>query len=256
MLNLKYFENIKKDIFLTEEQKEILIGTILGDATFVLSSAAQRKKSELILVSSIKFEQSSIHKDCLFDLFLKFKDISKQKEPKEYTRVDKRYLKKNISYSFSLQKNEIFRSFANIFLKKNDNMDGTYIKIIPENFSELLTPRALAYWICDDGQSFKRGGVSLCTDNYSLSEVLFVKNILENKYKLQCTIHNRQNKKRDDKHLINNSFFKPKIYYRIYISGKSLSLLNSIVGEFIHPTMKYKIKKVTHIIGEQNSNIL
>jgi len=60
----------------------------------------------------------------------------------------------------------------------------------------------------DDGQYVQRGGLTLCTDSYSYDEVLLLKSILENKYDLNCSIHNKNN-----------------LYFRIYISGYSLSLL-------------------------------
>jgi hypothetical protein len=66
----------------------------------------------------------------------------------------------------------------------------------------------------------------LCTDSYSYNEVLLLKSILENKDALSCTIHNKDNK-----------------YSRIYISGRSLPLLRSLVSEYMHPSMLYKLDK-------------
>lgn len=80
----------------------------------------------------------------------------------------------------------------------------------------------------DDGQYVKRGGVTLCTDNFSIGEILLLKSILEDKYNLQCTIHNKN---------------PEKGYYRIYISGKSLPALRELVGELMHPSMVYKLGK-------------
>ena len=44
-------------------------------------------------------------------------------------------------------------------------------KIIPQNIADHLTARSLAFWIMDDGQQVKRGGVTLCTDSYSTGEI-------------------------------------------------------------------------------------
>jgi hypothetical protein len=80
----------------------------------------------------------------------------------------------------------------------------------------------------DDGQYVKRGGITLCTDSFSMGEVLLLKSVLEDKYGLQCTIHNKN---------------PEKGHYRIYISGKSLPVLRELVREFIHPSMAYKLGK-------------
>ena len=75
---------------------------------------------------------------------------------------------------------------------------------------ELLTPRAIAFWIIDDGQYTKRGGVTLCTDNFTFYEVLNLIFILEMKFNLVCTIHTK------------NYSNRTKKYYRIYISKVDL----------------------------------
>ena len=36
---------------------------------------------------------------------------------------------------------------------------------------ELPADSSLAFWIMDDGQQVKRGGVTLCTDSFDLEEV-------------------------------------------------------------------------------------
>lgn len=51
----------------------------------------------------------------------------------------------------------------------------------------------------DDGQEVKtRGqpqGVTLCTDSFTYAEVLTLKDVLESKFGLNCSIHNKNIKK-------------------------------------------------------------
>ena len=56
-----------------------------------------------------------------------------------------------------------------MFLDKDNN------KTIPVNIADYLTPRSLAFWIMDDGQAVKKGGVTLCTDCYKPEEVNLLK---------------------------------------------------------------------------------
>jgi len=101
-------------------------------------------------------------------------------------------------------------------------------KIIPNNIYHLLTPIGLAYWIMDDGQfNGKNTGITLCTDSFSYNEVLILKEVLEKKFRLKCSIHNKNIQKK---------------HYRIYISNNSLLLLQSLVSNYIHFSLKYKIK--------------
>lgn len=86
----------------------------------------------------------------------------------------------------------------------------------------------MAFWLSDDGQYVKNGGVTLCTDNFSTSEVFLLKYLLEDKYQLSCTIDNRN---------------LEKAHIRIYISAKSLPILRELVAKSMHSSMVYKINR-------------
>ena len=61
------------------------------------------------------------------------------------------------------------------------------IKVIPTNIYDLLTPIALANWIRGDGAKRNKGLV-LCTDSYSILDVVKISNVLRIKYDLKTTI--------------------------------------------------------------------
>lgn len=82
----------------------------------------------------------------------------------------------------------------------------------------------------DDGHKYKRGGITLCTDSFTLKEVTRLVKVLELKFKLNCTIHN---KKSND---------GTRYYHRIYIRYSSLPLLYSLVVEYMCKEMLFKIK--------------
>jgi hypothetical protein len=50
-------------------------------------------------------------------------------------------------------------------------LSDSNIKVLPLDIEKHLNPITLAHWICDDGQLVKKGGITLCTDNYTLAEV-------------------------------------------------------------------------------------
>ena len=98
------------------------------------------------------------------------------------------------------------------------------IKVVPLNISQYLTPLALAIWIMDDGTKHS-SGLRLCTNSFTKEDVLFLGQILLDKYGLYTSIH----RMRPDKE-----------QYTLYIKKKSLLDLITIVSPYIHDSMKYK----------------
>ena len=211
-------KNLRNGNILPQYLKEILIGVLLGDAHITKSEKNN---------AYIKFEQGIKNQEYLLFIYELFKDYAIN-IPTEYKRFDKRYSKENISFSFRTKSLNEFNEFADIFLKLNEN--NKTIKIVPKNIFNLLTPCSLAFWIMDDGQEVKtRGitqGITLCTDSFTYVEVLTLKSVLETKFGFNCSIHNKNIKKG---------------YFRIYISKLSMPLLRSIVNEYMHSSMLYKI---------------
>lgn len=100
------------------------------------------------------------------------------------------------------------------------------VKVVPDNIYDLLTPVALAHLIMGDG-AVSRHGLILCTNSYSVLDVVKLINVLMIRYNLECSIHlKRQNK---------------KIEYMIYIKEGSMSQLKSIVSPYMHKSMLYKL---------------
>lgn len=207
------------ELQLTQEIKDILVGTILGDARINFSNYLSK--------ASFYFEQGLVHKEYLYFIFGYLCQYATSDKPQHRKYVDKRSGKETESYFFSLKSSRVFRVFAQMFYHPKD---GRYLKKIPwECIWDILTPRALAFWIIDDGQYVKRGGITLCTDNYRFKDVFHLLLLLEMKYGLICSIHTK------------NYSNRSKVYYRIYISKTSLRLLRSIVAEHMHSSMRYKL---------------
>ena len=73
--------------------------------------------------------------------------------------------------------------------------DAKGIKRIPEDIYNLLTPVALAHLIMGDGQASVHGLI-LCTNSYSIKDVVRLMNVLMIRHRLDCTITlKKQNKK-------------------------------------------------------------
>lgn len=64
------------------------------------------------------------------------------------------------------------------------------VKIIPYNIYDLLTPVAVAHWIQGDGTKHGNGLV-LCTDSFTIGEVVTLINVLIIRYNLDCSVFNK-----------------------------------------------------------------
>ena len=104
-------------------------------------------------------------------------------------------------------------------------------KIIPSNIGEYLNSRSLAFWIMDDGQRVKRGGVTLCTDSFNSEEIEILRQALKASLNLTTSIHR---KKKDE-----------AIYERIYINKNSLDEIPQL-KEHMHDSMLYKINELSN----------
>ena len=75
--------------------------------------------------------------------------------------------------------------------------------------------------MCDGASRNK--GVIICTDNFTIQEVVLIMNILIIKFRLNCTIH------------MDNG------YPRIYINQKSMVTLIKLIDPFFIQSMRYKL---------------
>jgi hypothetical protein len=196
--------------------RETLIGAILGDAHICKTGLNK---------AFISFEQSSKKADYLnflHDLVKKEGLPLMDETVRTYLRQDVRYNTQNSSLYFRTQSIEELRPLAYMFL------DEAGAKHIPKNIAEELTHRSLAFWIMDDGQQVKRGGVTLCTDSFDLEEVNILKEALKLNFNLDTNIHHKKSK-------------TGSIYERIYIPKADLDEIKPSIIPHFHDSMLYKI---------------
>jgi hypothetical protein len=109
-------------------------------------------------------------------------------------------------------------------------ISGEGHKVIPVNIKDWLTPVSLAHWICGDGQLVKKGGITICTDNYTLDEVHLLIKALSGNFNAKCSIHKKKGK-------------SGNIYNRIYIKKNSFDSIKPLIENHIHKSFLYKLHK-------------
>lgn len=195
---------------LSEAQKEILAGLLLGDAHLSQSSTGHWR---------LMLEQSNItHQAYLVHLYSIFGDWSRQ-GPK----IRARGKTENVGFRTLCHKD--FDDFGRYFYK-----DGK--KIIPANIGQYLTPRACAYWYQDDGALKGKGrfGKRLHTECFLLPEVEILRDALV-AMGVETTI-NRQN--RTYKGIA-------RCQYVLNITSAGDKVFTRMIAPYVHESMFYKL---------------
>ncbi len=206
----KLSKKYKEECELTPEQKEIIIGVILGDGC--LEKLNIRSNTRLKIDNAYPDQEKFVY------TLRKFFDSITNMEPKILTRTDKRSNKTSQSISFSTLTLPCLNYYHELFYKNKK-------KSIPSNIEELLTERGLAFWLMGDGLYRKdRGGVIICTDSFVLEDTKLLTAVLINKFELSAST---------SKHKDN--------VYRIYIHKKSVDKLIGLVKPYFISTMEYKL---------------
>ena len=186
----------------------VMVGSLLGDAY------AHKRSGEGVRLS---YRQSIVHKEYLFYLWTFFYNAgyTTALEPRMYTRNVKN--KTYYGYEFNTL---TFRSLN--FLHKLFYTKGK--KSLDKRLLHYVNRQALAVWIMDDGGKAGKG-LRLSCNAFTYSEVSFLKEILEKKFNLSCTIQNI--------YIIDK--------YSIYILKSSMPTLIKLVYPYMHKSMLYKL---------------
>jgi hypothetical protein len=203
----------KATLSLTEEQKDVIIGTLLGDSTMGL-----RDQQRLY---SLKFEQKGKNVNYMNHLY----EIM---EP--YVGTPPQY-RKGLSYQGEIQsswfrtyRHDHFIFYSNLFYRVGEiNGKKVGIKIVPQNIHKVLNARVLAYWFMDDG-TLSGDQYYLSTQSFQKHEVTRLSVALKECFGIKSSVH------KDNK------------YWRLYIRSESNRVFEDLVTPYLHETFFYKIR--------------
>jgi len=210
-LQLDHYKNSLK---LNDEQREVLIGTLLGDA----SMSFRKGKPHY----SVKFEQKAerqVYINHLYEIF----------EPYVGAPPVPRFIKgeecdnKIKSYWFRTYEHKSLIFYYNFFYKIKD---GKKVKVVPKTIHKFLTARALAYWFMDDG-TFNWNGTTksylFCTQGFQQFECQRLCEALKGNFQISASVH------------------KDKDKWRIYILATSSNLFRDLIRPYVHSEFYYKL---------------
>lgn len=202
-------EKYKKTLKLSELQKEILVGTLLGDGCLETQNNGRTYR--------LKIEHSLQQKDYVDWKYEVFRNwVLTEPKIREYSAYG---LGRN-NYRFSTVSNGSFRFYAKQFYQ-NDK------KIVPKLISKLLTPLALAVWFMDDGstKSNQHKALVIHSQSFSKFDLQRIIKILEDKYQIKSVLRKRQDGSG----------------YIVYLLSETIGKFISLVSKHTLPSMRYKL---------------
>ena len=203
----------KKNLVLTPEQKEVIIGTLLGDAS-IRSSKCN---------FNLKFEQKYTQVDYLVHLYELLKPFVGT-GPKMRIIRNTFHRDYGVSCWFRTYAHIQFKYYENRFYKTDSK--GKRIKVVPRNIHQMLTPRALAYWYMDDG-SWSFWGTVYClnTQGFTVSEQKLLVKALKVNFNLNFNVT------------------KDRTFYRLALQEQDNQAFKELIQPYLLPTFYYKFEK-------------
>ena len=212
---------------LTEEQNDILVGSILGDATVELSRRSTQLRDS---TCRIRFDHSIRQRDYVHWKFQKLQPYSAKIRQSEV--LDSRTERSGKKIRFDTYTKPIFAVYHRIFYVDN-------VKCVPQDINDLLRSKlTLAVWFLDDGalrvdcHSFR-----IHTEAFTLEMVELLQNALAVNFGINCGINIHRN--RGSKLSLSNRGFILTVPSKNGEAERWNELLKPLVAKEI-PTMLYK----------------
>jgi LAGLIDADG DNA endonuclease family len=215
----KQFEfETNQQIKLTPQQREVLVGIILGDGC--LSPTRSGRLATLIVGHSVKQEEYIKIQAHMFDV----NKISPSKCFNKTTQKEYRGL------YFKTKSTTDLLDLYHVFYPQGK-------KIVPDNISSLLSsPISLAYWIMDDGCFNKYDKrLSICTDCFSYEYHQKLVSAISNNFQIDAKIC-RYGK-----------------YFRLRFGQKDTRKASDLIRPYVIESMRYKLTPQT--ILSESTNI-
>lgn len=199
-----------KPIELSNFQKQVLLGTVLGDAT--IRTSGKNQNPRVSCAHGIKQKEYCEYKTSIFENLNAKCIYHKRNMP------DKRNGKLYEDYTMSIPSNPEFIVWYNYFYQNRK-------KRIPFELFEYFTDVSLAFMYMDDGS--KNGkSYSIATNCFTKEDLEKFKDFLYNKFGIQTSIHKN---------------------HTLYIKKSSVDLFTKTISPYICNCMLYKLQSLNFV---------
>lgn len=205
-------EEYKKSLKLSEFQREVLVGTLLGDGC--METMNHGRTYRLKIEHSFKQKE---YVDWKYNVFKKWVLTEPKVKMKKYSGATR------MNYGFSTVSHGSLRFYGQQFYRNGK-------KIIPRFISKIMTPISLAVWFMDDGsiKSAKHKALVIHSQSFTKSDLERIIKILNRKFAVKANLRRRGD---------GNGFV-------IYLLSETVEKFKDLVGGYIIPSLKYKLGNV------------
>ncbi len=203
MVYSREIEDGKASLKLSDVQREMLVGLILGDAHLETQSKGRTYR--------VKFEYSSNQREYANHLYESFGEWICTPPQVKLDATHNNVWFQTVSHT-------AFRFYAHQFYDERK-------KCVPALIHRFLTARGVAYWFMDDGsiKSRESKAVIFNTQGFGQNDVKRLVKCLQKTFNLEAAPR------------------KQEEGLQIYVSGNSFERFREIVSPYILPSMRYKI---------------
>lgn len=203
----------KKLLFLTPIQKDILVGSILGDGNLRIL-----KKEACLTISHGENQVEYLR--WKYKIFQDWVLTEPRRELRKYYKNKRRYL---ISWRWSTISHSAITRYFHLFYANGK-------KRIPDEIDTILTsPLALAIWYMDDGSRKPCGkGAFLHTQSFSVTDQQKLIKCLKKNFGINLKLSSA-------------GLSKKRRLFRLYITAGSFLYFRSLIKPYVLPEMLYKI---------------
>nr|YP_006666385.1 putative LAGLIDADG homing endonuclease [Trebouxiophyceae sp. MX-AZ01]AFQ93740.1 putative LAGLIDADG homing endonuclease [Trebouxiophyceae sp. MX-AZ01] len=213
----------KRLLKLSREQREVLVGLLLGDGHL----STQDNSRTYRLVYSQSKERHGAYLERVYGVFQDWTLgwpvlVKGHKGAGDGAELPPGRFRTKDRLKFTTVAHGSLRFYGKAFYKGG-------VKVVPKGIGRLLTARGLAYWYMDDGsiKSRQSKGLILNTHSFTLAEVELLCKVLGSNFGLQAKPRPQTVPSGGQRH-------------QIYISGRSYERGRKIIGPHLLPEMMYK----------------
>lgn len=212
---------------LTQTQKEVLYGMVLGDAYLGFTGNEAR----------LQVKQSAAQHNFVRHLFKVFRPYILSAAP---TRIAQRLGDKTYpAYRFETAAHAVFTEVHSMFYAPTETIltsgKPKYVKRVPDNIEEQLTPRVVAYFYMCDGSLVRRvkgarpSGASIASHGFCEADNHRLCQALANKFGLHPTLRHSSKRVGEGK------------YTSIYFPSRDLKTLQDLLKPYMLKSFYYKL---------------
>jgi hypothetical protein len=188
-----YQKRLKNEVPLSQEAKDIIIGSLLGDGHITPCGYFSEKHSEK-QVEYLEWKANFL------------KPILNPKSFSVYKYFDKRHGSTNYSFCLRTISHSFLYEMRSKFYK---TINGKYIKIVPDDIGDMMNETVLSVWFMDDGSTdwMYRNGIKqyqksqpkckISSQSFTLEENQTLVNSIMQKFNIEACIRFRE---KDKKH--------------------------------------------------------